>query len=412
MAKNNYISGQPILCQVLSYLPKEIVDEVVHEHQSDRYYKTMTTYKQLVFLFYGVVMRCKSLNNLCKNLLLLENKLSYLGITRLPASSTLSDANINRSSDVFATIYQRLNDYYKDRLKPFHSSFEDYLDINKVFCFDSTTIGLFVDIFKGAGRNPIDGRKKGGLKLHTKMPMTGYTPSLVCISEAACNDKFFLGQLETEKGAIYIFDKGYVNYSVWEKWTNEGCYYVTRLNENASYQVLEGKANSAVEYANGGVISDQKILLNDRLPARLITYKDYESGKVLKFVTNQFAFEWLTIVQLYKYRWNIEVLFKQLKQNFELSYFFSDSTEGIKTQIWIALIAQLIFTVMHRQIKEAEAFVTLVNVASNNMGAYVSLEKILQVKRLTADDRDISRVQLVLFDSGLGGVFSDRQNTS
>lgn len=412
MAKNNYISGQPILCQVLSYLPKEIVDQVAQEYQSDRYYKTMTTYKQLVFLFYGVVMRCKSLNNLCKNLLLLENKLSYLGIMNLPASSTLSDANINRDSDVFAKIYQRLNDYYKDRLKPFYASFEDYLDIDKVFCFDSTTIGLFVDIFKGAGRNPIDGRKKGGLKLHTKMPITGFTPSLVCISEAACNDKIFLGQLETEKGAIYIFDKGYVNYSVWEKWTDEGCYYVTRLNENASYQVLEGKTNSVVEYANGGLISDQRILINNRLSARLIIYKDYTSDKVLKFVTNQFAFEWLTVVQLYKYRWNIEVLFKQLKQNFELSYFFSDSTEGVKTQIWIALIAQLIFTVIHRQIKEAEAFVTLVNVASNNMGAYVSLEKIIQVKRLTADERDISRVQLVLFDSDLGGVFSDRQNTS
>ena len=210
---------------------------------------------------------------------------------------------------------------------------------------------------------------------------------------------------------MQVFDKEYANYTVWGKWTKEGCYYVTRLNENASYQVLEGKVNSAVEYANGGVISDQKILLNGTLSARLILYKDYESGKVLKFVTNQFDFEWLTIVQLYKYRWNIEVLFKQLKQNFELSYFFSDSTEGIKTQIWIALIAQLIFTVIHRQIKEAEAFITLVNVASNNMGAYVSLEKIMLVKKLTQDDRELSRVQLDLFDNSLGGVFRNPENT-
>ena len=101
MAKNKYLSGQPIICQLLSFIPKDLVDQSTSEHQSDRYYKTMTTFKQLVFVFYGVVMRCKSLNNLCKNLLLLEDKLTYLGIKDLPAVSTLSDANINRNSDVF-----------------------------------------------------------------------------------------------------------------------------------------------------------------------------------------------------------------------------------------------------------------------------------------------------------------------
>jgi len=94
MNKNRYLSGQPILCQLLCLIPRTLFDEVVAQHQSDRYYKTMTTFKQFVFLFYGVVMRCHSLKNVCKNLLLLENKLSYLGITKLPAVSTLSDANV------------------------------------------------------------------------------------------------------------------------------------------------------------------------------------------------------------------------------------------------------------------------------------------------------------------------------
>jgi hypothetical protein len=151
MAKNKYLSGQPILCQLLSFIPRDLFDQVVTENGSDRYYKTMTSFKQFVFLFYGVVMRCRSLKNVCKNLLLLENKLLYLGITKLPAVSTLSDANINRSSEVFACLYQRLYQYYKNRLTPFYCSFDDTLDIEKVFCFDSTTITLFVDIFKGAG---------------------------------------------------------------------------------------------------------------------------------------------------------------------------------------------------------------------------------------------------------------------
>ncbi len=412
MAKNTYLSGQPILCQLLSFVPKDLIDQSVHEHQSDRYYKTMTTYKQLVFLFYGVVMRCKSLNNLCKNLLLLEDKLTYLGIDQLPAVSTLSDANINRNSDVFATIYQKLYRYYQDQLQPTLCHFRDALDMDKVFCFDSSTITLFVDVFKGAGRNTLTGKKKGGLKIHTKMPLTGFVPDLVTLSAAACNDKAFLGQLEVEKGAVYIFDKGYAHYQVWGEWTKQGVFYVTRLNENAGYEILSGQLNHISQYADGGIISDQRILLKDGPEARLVIFKDYASGKTLQFLSNMFDYEAMTIIQLYKYRWNIEVLFKQLKQNFELCYFFSDSSEGIKTQIWIALIAQLIFSVIHRQIKEAEAFVTLVNVASNNMTSYVGLVKIMKSGRLRPQERNLKIVQLQLFDYKKGGVLQNNTESS
>jgi hypothetical protein len=198
----------------------------------------MTTYKQMVFLLYGVVTRCHSLNNLCKNLLFLEDKLLYLGIDRLPATSTLSDANIVRGSDVFATLYNKLYVHYKETLHPAHCSFiEDQVDMKKVSVFDSSTITLFVDVFKGAGRNTLTGKKKGGLKIHTKMPMTGFVPDLIYITEAACNDKVFLGQLNPAVGTIYVYDKGYVNYQVWKIWTDQGVFYVTRLNENATYQL-------------------------------------------------------------------------------------------------------------------------------------------------------------------------------
>ena len=123
MAKNTNLAGQPVICQLLSFLPREIVDSCVGEHESDRYYKTMTTWKQLVFMLYGVVTKCHSLNTLCKNLLFLEDKLTYLGINKLPAVSTLSDANINRCSEVFATIYQQLHEHYKDVLNPVQCSF-------------------------------------------------------------------------------------------------------------------------------------------------------------------------------------------------------------------------------------------------------------------------------------------------
>lgn len=192
MAKNTNLAGQPVICQLLSFLPHEIVSNCVADHQSDRYYKTLTTYKQLVFMLYGVVTKCRSLNSLCKNLLFLEDKLTYLGIHELPAVSTLSDANINRDSEVFASIYRQLYEHYKEVLSPIQCSFiEDEIDTGKVAIFDSSTIRLFVDVFKGAGRNSLTGKKKGDLKIHTKMPLGGFVPDLVHITEAACNDKSF-----------------------------------------------------------------------------------------------------------------------------------------------------------------------------------------------------------------------------
>jgi hypothetical protein len=374
----------------------------------------MTTWKQLVFMLYGVVTKCYSLNSLSKNLLFLEDRLTYLGIDNLPAVSTLSDANINRSSEVFASIYKLLLCHYREELCPVESTFLDgEVDSGKVIIFDSSTISLFVDVFKGVGRNPLTGKKKGGLKIHAKMPLGGFVPDLVHISEAACNDKTFLGQLEGEKGAIYVFDKGYVKYQKWNEWSENGTYFVTRLNDNADYQVLEGESNHISEYADGGVVSDQIILLNpskNPLRARLIIYKDPVSGQVLEFVSNMFEHKNNTIILLYKYRWNIEVLFKQLKQNFELEYFYSDSLEGIKTQVWTALIANLLFSVIQRQCKESEQFVTIVNMAAINMCSYISLIKLLKSGRLSQQDRDLQKVQLELFELRRGGVSLNQKN--
>lgn len=413
MSKNINLSGQPVICQLLSFIPADLIDTCVKEHKSDHYYKTLTTYRQLVFLLYGVISRCHSLRNLCKGLLFLDNKLSYLGIDKIPATSTLSDANINRKSDVFGTIYHRLYQHYSPYLS------EGYItmfiggeaDPAKVEIFDSSTVSLFVDVFKGAGRNPMNGKKKGGLKIHTKMPLSGFVPDFIDLSEAASNDKNFLGQLNPSPGVIYVFDKGYVNYQVWEQWTKHGIFYVTRLNKNAQYDVLSGEVNHVSEYAAGGIISDQIIRLDTAevtLDARLIKYKDPVTNKVLTFISNMFDYKATTIIQLYKYRWGIEVLFKQIKQNFELGYFFSDSKEGIETQVWVALIANLIFTVIHRQVKECEMFITIVSMASNNLGSYKCLITLLIRKAPTGKDRNIKIVQQEMFENQGGGVFENQ----
>lgn len=411
MSKNNKLSGHPILCQLISFIPKNIIDLAVSKYKSDYYYKTMSTYKQLVFILYGVITRCNSLQSLCKNLLFLDNKLLYLSIDKLPAVSTLSDANIKRNSNVFAEIYSLLCQHYQSFLSDSYLSLfiNNEADPKKVKVFDATTISLFVDIFKAAGRSPINGKRKGGLKVQACLTLSSFVPDFICLMESAGNDRKFLGQLTPLAGTIYVFDKGYCNYQVFQQWTKDEVYFVTRLQDNASYEIVESTTYDIIDYAAGGVIKDEIILLQSNpmetpLKARLVTYKDVE-GKVFRFLTNQFSYKGLTIARLYRNRWSIEVLFKQLKQNFQLNYFYSDNPEGIKTQIWIALIANLIFTVVHKQVKECEQFITMVSMASNNLGSYTCFITLLKAQKLTTTERNIKKMQLDLFNHKEGGVF-------
>lgn len=407
------LSGQPIICQLLSFLPKELVAESVSKFDSDKYYKTMSTYKQLVFMLYGIVSKSGSLTSLCKCLLFLEGKLVYVGIDKLPATSTLSDANCNRNSDVFQDLYYRLFDHYKTELQDGFSGLpiNGEASTSKIKRFDSTTFTLFVDVLKGAGRNPENGTKKGGVKAQTVLGLDSLVPEFIALSPAAKNDKDFLGQLIVKPGYLYVFDKGYVNYAVYRDWTKQGVSFVTRLNENASYVVLEDKMVDHFDLVTGqGVIADQMIQVKVKgdkkgLKLRLVTYKDPETGKVLKFLTNHFAYQAHTITLIYKNRWAIEPFFKQLKQNYQLGYFFSDSEYGIKTQIWIALIANLIFTLIYQRNKEAESFVTIVSMARTGLNTYVCILTIIKHKKLSPEDRNNEIVQLKIFENQQGGVF-------
>jgi len=419
--QSNKLAGQPVICQLLSFIPKELVVQAAEKLDADRYYKTMTTYKQLVFMLYGVVTKAQSLNSLCKSLLFLDGKLSQLGIAELPATSTLAYANCERPSEVFKQLYLLLLKHYEKELKNtyFNLPVNNEAPSEKVFRFDSTTFSLFVDVLKGAGRNPNMGKKKGGIKAHCLLPLNSRVPNLVHLSEAAKNDREFLGQLQMEKGNIYVFDKGYVNHKLYAQWTINEVYFVTRMKENARYKVVseDGKIDINEAINCGGVIKDQTIEIslganNECVKLRLVTYINPITNKILRFITNIFEYQAMTIAQLYKCRWGIEPFFKQLKQNYEVGYFYSDSSNGIESQIWITLIANLIFTIIHQRVQEAEQFITIVAISRGNMGSFVCLLSILKRCRITPTDRNNEIVQLQIFEIQRGGVFKMKhQNT-
>ncbi len=302
--------------------------------------------------------------------------------------------------------------------KPFFSdSFLNEL-INKeikpsdVQIFDSTTVSFFIDIFKNVGRIPLNGKMKGGIKAFTKIILGERVPNFICLKAASTNEKIFLKSLELSPGTIAVFDKGFQKFSQYAQWTAAGVYFVTQLNKNCKFKIL--KNLELEQISEDGVVRDSVIELtyfcpekreNIGVECRMVAYIDPISKKELVFVTNHFEIKPLTVSLLYKNRWVIEPLFKQIKQNFELSYFLADSPEGIKTQIWIAMILNLLFTVIHKMIKEAEDFSTMVKLAAKNLYSYVNFIGFIKDPKIVrkATRENIGIIQMSIFERTRGG---------
>ena len=407
---NSLKCSQPILGQLLSFIPRDLFKNSVEHYQSDKWYKKVKTWDQFVFVLYGVLTGSSSIREIIKNFTLLGDKLRHCGLFAVPRRSSISDANTKRSSNIFGHFYLSLYNYYKDylsdRFLPYKVNGE--VDPKQVEIFDSTTVSLFKDVFKACGRMPSDGRRKGGIKAFSKITLAERVPNFICLKAAATNEKVFLSFLDLAKGTIAVFDKGFHKFCQYAEWTLNGIFYVTQMNKNAKFKILhQREIENATEY---GVIMDADIELEYNDPkdqskklttkARMVAYLDPVTNKRYTFLTNLFTLKAFTICLLYRNRWTIEPLFRQIKQNFELTYFLSNNEEGIKTQIWIAMVLNLIFTVLHKKIKEAEDFSTMVKIAAKNTASYISLEKFLKLANSEINDllTDIRNVQLNLFD--------------
>ncbi|MBI3236083.1 MAG: DUF4372 domain-containing protein [Bacteroidetes bacterium] len=188
MSKGNFFTGQPIFNQVLNLIPRHRVSTISREFQADRYYKSFKTYDHLVGMLYAIFNQCNSLREVTTGLLAWEHRIRHLGISSPPRRSTLSDANKNRDEAVFGKIYFELLRRYRDFLPDSRSKSRK----NNLYIFDSTTIALFQEILKGAGLSKADGRRKGGIKVHTLLHSRQDVPCLIRYSPSAENDSKFL----------------------------------------------------------------------------------------------------------------------------------------------------------------------------------------------------------------------------
>jgi hypothetical protein len=355
--------GQPIFKQVMKILPKEKFDLLVKQRGSDRYYKSYFSWDQLIVMLFGIFSRCDSMGEVCDGVRALGGKLNYLGMDIAPSKSTAGDALRERDNEIFKAYYFELIEHFAPLLSV---SRKEKISFEKFYAFDSTTITLFSQVMKGVGRNPKgDGKKKGGLKVHMLTDVHADTAAFAKISQAKMHDKKFLQHLNPSKGSMLVFDKAYNYYRQFAEWTQEDVNFVCRLKDNAKTEVQEVLFEKSLGKGEYGVWKIEHIHLKYKIEKqektlclRLVYNRD-EQGRKFKFITNNWEITAEEVALIYKYRWTIETTIKKLKQNFQLHFFYSDTENGIKTQVWCTLIAHLLLNVIRVISKSKKAFSTV-----------------------------------------------------
>lgn len=378
MLENRKFPGQPVLSQILNVIPSAAINAASRSHKSNRYYKKLSVRVHLVSLLYGVFSYCNGLRELCEGMLACEGKLTHLGLDKAPARSTLSDANSRRSYRVFESIYY-------DLLKRYHSFISDSrlkgLSIRNLKIIDSSTIQLFSEILRGAGRNRHnESRKKGGLKVHALMDAFSGVTEFVRLTAASENDQKFLYHLKLPANSWLVFDKAYGAYQQFKKWTSQKIWFVTRQRNNAVFHVTKVITDKTRQYKPKGVLKEQYITVPirkngtviERLKLRRITFRT-EDDRVYIFITNNFTLPAGQVATIYKNRWMIELLFKQIKQNFPLRYFWGESVNAIKIQVYCVLLAQLLMVVIRKKAATKKSFANMITVIRLHLMSYVEL---------------------------------------
>lgn len=378
MGKSTHFFGQPVYGQLIKSLDREKIIELSRKNGGEKYIKSFTGFTHLLTMLYAVIMRFDSLREIEAAMTAEVRKLHHIGIDKVPKRSTLSDANARRSEKFFEDVYRDV--YQSNREKLSSDSRRNGTEewVKRLRIIDSTTITLFSNvIFKGVGRHPKTGKKKGGIKVHSVIHANEGVHCDVRFTSAATNDSFMLAPSHFQHDEIVALDRAYINYEKFEELTQRNVVYVTKMKKNLKYETLvdcmDMNPDGRMEYREQVVVFRKDGVSHI---ARIITYVDIKKGKTPKLVsllTNDFDMSMETVVDIYRRRWQIESLFKQIKQNFPLRYFYGESANAIKIQIWVTLIANLLLSLLQISLKRRWSFSGLATMVRIVMMEYLNM---------------------------------------
>lgn len=452
MDKGTTNSGIPVFGDIIKLLDKQRISALAEEMRANRYTKRLDAYQHLVIMLYAQLGQFNSLREVELGFLSAASRMNHFGMDYLVRRSTLSDANARRSPAFFEAVYYALYQQYSHLLS-------DSRPVNglkgPLFIMDSTTISLFTQIFRGTGRDAINGQKKGGAKAHTVIKADEDVPFFVNITDAAVSDQSLLKGLfrKLPHGSWLSFDMGYVNYEAWQEFTDNGIFYVTREKKRAKVKVLETK--EILDEDKDIIVNDEVVILSwykrierpmtqeelshrrGRLPKsgvvmvketkrgkhkcrRITKWKDNKEEGTITFITNDMETPAVVICETYRRRWQIETLFKRLKQNFPLKYFLGDNRNAIQIQIWVSLIAWLLMQVVKKRVtKRKWSLSNLMSAVHILLNSYVNLFDFLnlpegqwlKIIKSRSQKEEISP-QLELFDKERGPNFENSRTTA
>ena len=362
-----------LFSQLLQVFPRTKFSQMISKHDAEKHAKGFTCWTQFVAMLFCHLARADSLREICNGLECCLGKLHHLGVERAPKKSTLSYANRHRPAELYRDLFYELLGNFRNAGMIGDGSHR-FRFRNKLLTLDATVIPLCLNLFPWAEFR----RAKGGVKLHVLLDNADYMPKFVHITDARRHDVNVAWGLDFRPGTIVVMDRGYNDYSLFGEWTEHGVFFVTRLKENALYEIVEDRAPPQ----NSNVLADQIVRLTgfysrDKCAhlLRLVVVWDPENERIIELLTNHLDFGATTISAIYKERWQIEIFFKTLKQNLKIKSFVGTTENALLIQIWTALIALLLLKWMHYISRAGWSFSVLASMLRLNLFTYRDLHE-------------------------------------
>jgi len=386
--------GKTLFAQLMDFLPWKTFHRIVSRYDGNYRVRTLTCAEHFRILAFAQLTYRESLRDIEACLSAQANKLYHMGIHESVSRSTLADANATRDWRIYADFANRLI----AQARKLYANEDLGLDLtNAVYALDSTTIDLCLSVFPWANFRTT----KAAVKLHTLLDLRGSIPSFIHISDGKMHDVKVLDLLMPEPGAIYVMDRGYVDFARLYALQLSGAFFVTRAKSNLDAHRLY----SACTDRSTGIICDQTIALDGFYakkdypqPLRRIRFKDPETGKTLIFLTNHFTLPSPTICALYKSRWQVELFFKWIKQHLRIKRFYGTSENAVKSQIWIAVSVYVLVAIIKKQLNLDASLYTLLQILSVTLFKKIPIQQALQNRDYKYQE-PYAYNQLNLFDS-------------
>jgi hypothetical protein len=353
-------TGKTLFAQLMDFLPWTTFTRIVERHGGDRYVKSLACTEQFRVMAFAQLTYRESLRDIEACLSAQAAKLYHMGFRHEIKRSTLADANESRDWRIHAEFAQRLI----AQARKLYAGESFGIDLqNTTYALDSTTIDLCLSLFPWA----LFRTTKSAVKMHTLLDLRGNIPSFIHISDGKLGDVNVLDILVLEPGAIYVMDRGYLDFARLYLLHRAQAFFVTRAKSNTQFR----RVYSAAVDRSTGIICDQTIALTGTTSRkdypqhlRRIRYKDTQTGKTLVFLTNNFALPAATICALYKSRWQVELFFKWIKQHLRIKKFYGNTENAVKSQIWIAVSVYVLVAIVKKRLNLEASLYTLLQILS------------------------------------------------